>query len=166
MTKRFSFANLLGGRRAMDKDEPEGEYEDKEEGAETEEEETSAEGDEMPGEETPAEGEGEETDEEAKAAKGGKPATVAAAVAAERQRIGAILSSSSVGPHNLAMAAELACNTGLSAAEAERILKAAPRGGGLHEAMAGRDKRPGAGGAGGQKGPRLADLMASKFTKR
>ena len=61
------------------------------------------------------------------------------------------------------LAHELAFTPGMTVKTADRLMSAAPKGGGrLAEAMAGRDVNPGAGGGGGGKGD-VADRMAANF---
>jgi hypothetical protein len=101
---RFSFANLTGGAKSesADKAEDEGDTE-----AMDDEEDTSAENGEAM----------DDKDEEA---------SFDAGRAAERKRIGSILSSKSVNADNMAQAIEVACNTDLSPEQAAAILAAAP----------------------------------------
>jgi hypothetical protein len=137
MTKRFTFAGLLGAApkatraTAAESDEDKAMEEDEEEetvatdaAAETEEEEPAAE--QTDEEETPA---------ARRAFRRGR--------IAERARIGAILDKATTG--NVGLAAQLACSTDLTVAQAAAVLAAAPvadAGSRLAAAMKGRDPAP------------------------
>lgn len=106
MTKgRFSFANLTGGAKAESEDKAKDENDT--EAMDDEDDEASTDNDEAMD---------DKDDDEAKGFDAGR--------AAERQRIGSILSSKSVNSGNMAQAVAIACNTDLTPAQAADILAA------------------------------------------
>jgi hypothetical protein len=91
-----------------------------------------------------------------------------AAVAADRRRIGAIVTAA--GPGRIEAALHLALNSDMSAGDASKLLAALPaaaKGSPLATAMAGRSPRVGAGsGAAAGKGKSLADTMQAQLRER
>ncbi|SDX90220.1 hypothetical protein SAMN05444336_112112 [Albimonas donghaensis] len=142
---RFTFANLAsrGSKpKASDEAEPDTEVEAEDAPAEEEEDTgAAAEGEDAAPEED-EEGEGEEV------AASARRKGFAAGRKAERKRCAAIFAAAD--PASVAMAAQLAFNTSLSADEAVATLAAAPKaGGGLGARMQGRNPAaPSAGAAG------------------
>lgn len=165
MRNRFSFKNLLGGRaakeEAMDDEKEAMEDEDK---AMEEGDEDKAKAEDMP-EDDAAMDDGddkamddEEEQEDAKASAEFRRG-VKAGRKAERARIAGILAAAT--PATMGQAAELACNTGVSARDAKAILAAAPKASRLDAMMRGNNPpAPKGGGADRANDP---DTQASRI---
>lgn len=139
MTKRFTFAGLLGAApkaaraTAAESEEDKAMEEDEEDTAALPDEDKATEDEEEPA------AEGEDKEEETPAAR----RAFRRGRLAERARIGAILDKATAG--NVALAAQLACSTDLSPAQAAAVLATAPvadAGSRLAAAMKGRDPAP------------------------
>lgn len=94
-------------------------------------------------------------------------AAFARGAAAERERIGSILSAEHVNRDNLPAAIELALNTEVEPAAAAAVLGATGASiGGLAAAMAGENPDIGPAGGARSGGPNTAELMAARFAKK
>ncbi|MEM9369550.1 MAG: hypothetical protein AAGA26_00200 [Pseudomonadota bacterium] len=162
----ISFANLMGRGRPKANDEGDGDAEN-----DTAAEDTAADDDEASaddqtdgaaesddGGDEAADGAGESDEEQAAYARGR---------AAERARIAAILSHASVGPHNIAQAAQIATGTDLSPEQAAKVLGAASPGGSLGARLAAHDTALAPAGDGGRaNSPSLKERAESKRNNR
>lgn len=170
----FSFAHLMtGGRKAEAGDKDETSETDEDDKAMEDGEDTSAEADDADdqaeGDGAPDEGDDDKAmdGDDDDAEDGGDQAAFARGRAAERKRIGAILSGDGVTASTFGLAAELAINSDIGPKAAAAAIKAAPQGdsGGLGRRMGADPSLSAGGGGGASKGPSAAALMAAKFGK-